>query len=147
MIVRWLVLVALATSLNAAARDTWRWVDESGTTHYGDSVPERYQLKAMKLGPRGAPPTEAQQREAHARLARDKAAAEAGARTNTVPPVTRRTAESRPDAATLGLTACEAAKKKFQDSADCFGQFRLVGGGVKAEAFQHCEQVPRPDCE
>ena len=147
MVLRWLIPLAIAASLNATARESWRWVDDSGTTHYGDTVPERFKPKATKLGPRSAPPTEVQQREASARAARDKAAVEAGARANAALPPARTAAASKPDPATRDLTACEAAKRKFHESAECFGRYRIITG-IKPEAFDNCgPEVLPPDCE
>ena len=45
-----------------------------------------------------------------------------------------------------GTTACEARWHAFAASAACFGQYRLVGGGLKPEAFERCTEVPQPDC-
>lgn len=45
-----------------------------------------------------------------------------------------------------GTTACEARWHAFAASAACFDQYRLVGGGLKPEAFQRCTEVPQPDC-
>ena len=45
-----------------------------------------------------------------------------------------------------GTTACEARWHLYAASAACFGQYRLVGGGLKPEAFQRCTEVPQPDC-
>ncbi|WP_300648340.1 DUF4124 domain-containing protein [Hydrogenophaga sp.] len=43
-------------------------------------------------------------------------------------------------------TACEARWHRYAASAACFDQYRLVGGGLKPEAFQRCTEVPQPDC-
>ncbi len=45
-----------------------------------------------------------------------------------------------------GTTACEARWHRFAASAACFDQYRLVGGGLKPEAFERCTEVPQPDC-
>ena len=45
-----------------------------------------------------------------------------------------------------GTTACEARWHRYAASAACFDQYRLVGGGLKPEAFQRCTEVPQPDC-
>jgi hypothetical protein len=45
-----------------------------------------------------------------------------------------------------GTTACDAAWHRYAASAACFDQYRVVGGGLKPEAFQRCTEVPQPDC-
>lgn len=45
-----------------------------------------------------------------------------------------------------GTTACEARWHRYAASAACFDQYRLVGGGLKPEAFERCTEVPQPDC-
>ncbi|MBT9463356.1 hypothetical protein [Hydrogenophaga sp.] len=44
-----------------------------------------------------------------------------------------------------GTTACEARWHRYAASAACFDQYRVVGGGLKPEAFQRCTEVPQPD--
>jgi len=41
--------------------------------------------------------------------------------------------------------ACERQWHAYAASAACFDTFRLVGGGLKPEAFQQCTEVPQPD--
>lgn len=43
-----------------------------------------------------------------------------------------------------GTTACEARWHRFAASTACFDQYRLVGGGLRAEAFQRCTEVSQP---
>ncbi|MDP2015446.1 hypothetical protein [Hydrogenophaga sp.] len=45
-----------------------------------------------------------------------------------------------------GTTACEARWHRYAASAACFDQYRVVGGGLKPEAFQRCTEMPQPDC-
>ncbi len=43
---------------------------------------------------------------------------------------------------------CREAWKKYRESMACFAPYRVVGGGVKEEAFAHCKSVNQPDlCE
>lgn len=44
-----------------------------------------------------------------------------------------------------GTPACEAAWHRYAASQACFDSYRVVGGGLKAEAFEHCEQLPEPE--
>lgn len=45
-----------------------------------------------------------------------------------------------------GEGACERAQREFRESQECFARFRVVGGGVKAEAFEHCKEIMQPQC-
>jgi hypothetical protein len=44
-----------------------------------------------------------------------------------------------------GTSTCEARWHRYLVSAACFDQYRLVGGGLKPEAYRHCTEVPQPD--
>ncbi len=44
-----------------------------------------------------------------------------------------------------GTSACEARWHRYLASAACFDQYRVVGGGLKPEAYQRCTEVPQPD--
>jgi chromosome segregation ATPase len=41
--------LVLAASAHAQARQTYKWVDEKGVTHYGDSVPPEYSQREQHL--------------------------------------------------------------------------------------------------
>lgn len=43
-----------------------------------------------------------------------------------------------------GTSACAAAWHRFAASQACFDAYRVVGGGLKAEAFQRCKELPEP---
>jgi hypothetical protein len=40
---------------------------------------------------------------------------------------------------------CEQEWKKYRKSQACFAPYRLVNGGIKAEAFKHCREMKQPD--
>jgi hypothetical protein len=44
-----------------------------------------------------------------------------------------------------GVSACEARWHRYMASAACFDQYRVVGGGLKAEAYKRCTEVPQPE--
>lgn len=141
------VLCLLLAPLGAPrAADLYRWVDEAGKTHYGDTVPQRDRDKATRVAPGAAPPTADQQRAAAARAAREREAQEPA-----TPPRADGKSASRalpePEPVARGISACEAAKQRFLESQQCFDPFRLVNGGLKAEAFEHCEELKPPACE
>ncbi len=57
---------------------------------------------------------------------------------------------AEPDTAQAGdkKKECEKKWRRYRESQACFARYRLVDGGVKAEAFKHCAEVKQPEfCE
>jgi len=138
-------LLFLSLSLAAHGADVFRWVDEDGKIHYGETVPERYKQKAKKL--EGADATSAQRQEAQARQAREQARAESLRRAREAKSgEAQPNAEPSPDIAGAGdnTNTCQAQLKKYLESLDCFAPYMLKGGAVRQEAFQHCTEVKQP---
>lgn len=42
------------------------------------------------------------------------------------------------------MPACEVAWHRYAASQACFDAFRVVGGGLKPEAFRYCTELPEP---
>ncbi len=43
---------------------------------------------------------------------------------------------------------CKEKWRKYRESQACFAQYRTAKGGVRPEAFKHCNQVVQPEfCE
>src|SRR5687767_13519779 len=69
-----MVVAALLFCSMPRAADIYRWVDETGRTQFGDSVPDRYKDSARKL--ENPPlPTDRQRSEGAARAAKERSAA------------------------------------------------------------------------
>ncbi|MBK1713263.1 DUF4124 domain-containing protein [Rubrivivax gelatinosus] len=135
----------------ADASTVYRWVDDTGTVHYSEVVPERYRDTARPLQP-PAPPTAEQQRQAQQRLQQQKAKAAAvdtgGEPTAApVPPAASRPVGKRPSQLPDEQTDCDTWQRLYDESEACFGPYRTVGGGVKAEAFAVCNVVHEPPVE
>jgi hypothetical protein len=62
-----------------------------------------------------------------------------------IPP--ERRAQAVPADAPLppGTPACEVAWHRYAASQACFDSYRLVGGGLKPEAFRACRELPEPE--
>ena len=151
-----LLLFLCSMSLAARAGDVFKWVDENGKVHYGDTVPEKYRKESKKVDSSGPEATAAQRREAEARIAKEKARLDALEKSRDA---TADTPQSGPAPAPVAQAKdeCEEQMKKYLESMACFDKYRnaptstLVGGfrissggGVKPEAFQHCKEVPQP---
>lgn len=146
----WGVLAA-GLAFGAGATDIYRWVDENGRTHLSDVVPERYRDAATRVDSRSHELTPEQQREAQERAAREAeragrappAAAQAPLPPAPVVPPTA--VVKRPAQTVTESTDCTTWWRLYQESQECFGPFRLVGGGIKPEAFDHCNEIPSPE--
>lgn len=151
------LVLALCPSL-AAATPICRWTDGQGGTQLSQEVPEAYRHSAVctdsrqyELPPdqrRAAELDAAQQ--ARERMLRDRARLEeartispAPAVPDPLPAVVKRPAEVVTDA-----TDCTTWWRLFDESAECFGAYRTVHGGIKGEAFDVCNVVagPEPVC-
>jgi len=136
------LLLLGSMSLSTYGADIFRWVDENGKVHYGDSIPDRYKQKAKKIDPKSDEVTGAQRQEAQERVAREKAKAES----------IRKAREAKSDGAPQGSApstlagdgGCEDQLKKYLESQTCFAPYRLKDGGIKPEAFQNCTEVKEP---
>jgi hypothetical protein len=142
------LFVFASMSVGTYGADIFKWVDEKGQIHYGQSVPKQYKGSATKIVLEEVEPTDAQRHSAEARAAKDKARAESI--------VTPRAESNKPHSDSPPLQAaagtddkesrCAAEKKKYRKSQACFAPYRTANGGLKPEAFQHCVEVKEPIC-
>lgn len=134
------------------AGDIYRWVDGQGRTHLSDVVPEKYKDAATRIDSGQYELTPEQRRETAARAAAKRAR-------TTEPPESRVTGASpqatstapvppsvskRPAERVTELTDCTTRWRLFHESEECFGPFRTVGGGIKPEAFDQCNEIQSP---
>lgn len=133
------------------AGDIYRWVDEQGRTHLSDVVPERYRNSASRIDARQYELTPEQQREAAERTARERERASNTTEPATTVTPTQPTPEApapplvkRPSEQVTKSTDCTTWWRLFRESQECFGPFHTVGGGLKPEAFDHCNEIPSP---
>jgi FtsZ-interacting cell division protein YlmF len=136
--------LGLACVLTGPAHaELFKWVDENGKTHYGDQVPERYQQKQQSLKVDKAP-SQDERNAALLRIQKEKNAANAmKAQRDARSELAGRPAKSAP-AGPANETACQKEWRVFLDSKTCFQPFRTANGGIRAEAYQHCKEMPEP---
>jgi hypothetical protein len=149
MVYRVIFLLSLClVTFGSRGAEIFKWVDENGRTHYGASVPDKYKKSAKSFDRQVTGPTEAQRQESEARLAKDKAAAESTATSKAKSNQPPAKSPSRPAIAGTDDkdTSCEAQKRRYEQSIDCFAPYINANGGIKAEAFQHCAEVKQPEC-
>lgn len=139
------------------AADVYRWVDETGRVQLSDKVPEKYKNSATRIDTRQHELTPAQRAEAEARAAREKARAaeeaQRDAKARAAEAAEARAAASAAAATTAKApgkpaseaTDCTTLRKRYLESADCYGPFSNSNGTRKPGAFEACgEPVPFP---
>jgi Domain of unknown function (DUF4124) len=139
-----LLFLFASVPLEAHGADVFRWVDENGKVHYGDTIPDKYKQKAKKVEAAGAGVTDAQRMEAESRIAKERARAESLQRTREAQAEGAQTISSPPSDVPKAKDECQEQLQKYLDSQTCFAPYFLRGGGVKPEAFQNCTEVKQP---
>ncbi|ADE11796.1 DUF4124 domain-containing protein [Sideroxydans lithotrophicus] len=133
-------IVMLSIFFGSAAAyggDMYKWKDENGQTHYGNSAAEakRKQAESVKLidnsmVPPGKP-EEADGRNRELRKQDDK-------------PVESSPPQKNEQDDTSKLSKCEQEMKKYRESQECFAPYRNATGGIREEGYQHCTEVAQP---
>lgn len=126
-----ILLWAGLLAANAHGAEVYKWVDENGSVHIGDTVPPKYEKKAKRLEYKELPPT------VPARQPDHSAAQPQVPGAKSVP-------AAKSGSSAGGDGNYEEKMRKYRESLDCFAPYRNANGGVKAEAFQHCTEVPEP---
>lgn len=146
--------IILAVALTANATVIYRWVDEKGRTHVSDVVPEKYKQSATRVDSGQYEVSPEQTREAQQRARKLKArAAEAEKRRVDAQASAPRAIASAPAAGKrpaqriTASTDCDTRWRLYRESEDCFGPYRIVGGGIKPEAFDKCNPIPSPEVQ
>ncbi len=153
-------LVAASSSLLSTWADATpicRWVDDSGRTQLSEVVPERHQASASCTDSSRYELSPSQQRDARHRLEQERARVVSAAATpparpaSAAPPRAASAPEAtlkRPAEAVTDATDCATWWRLYDESGACFGPFRTVRGGIKAEAFDMCNAIanPEPKC-
>jgi hypothetical protein len=145
-----LVLVLVFGSGTGRAADIYRWVDEQGRNHMGDTVPERYRNNATRVDSRqfdilekdrqAALQRAASERERLAALEAQRKAAEA-ATLAAIPSTAASAASVAPTAAKDA--ECDGLWRAYFASQGCFAPYQ-TRFGVRPEAFAVCKDLPSP---
>lgn len=124
-----LLLLLAVTPVQA---EIFKWVDEKGRTHFGETLPEKYRKSGSTLTPQ--PVNTVKGNELRGQGGSDDYRSTAPA--EALPP------EVPPEQSEKEL--CEARHLKFQQSQECFARYRNANGSLKPEASQNCENVEQP---
>jgi hypothetical protein len=134
----------------AHATDIYRWVDESGQTHFSDTAPPRSKTPVSRIDSRQYELSPEQRKEAEARATKAKADSgktlERKAATE-VPPATASRSEVGTTAAKPSAPAIDCATKlrRYWESSECYAPFFNTNGSIKPNALETCgPAVPYP---
>jgi hypothetical protein len=133
-----------------AGNSIYRWVDEAGKVHYGDTVPDRYKDSAtlkpeLKEHPVIDVEGTAKEQEARQR-AREVLDVEPDKPQSSQAPAANANASDVSEN-TADMT-CEEQWVRYNASQACFAPYRVANGAIRPEAFDNCVVVPQPaQCE
>ena len=127
---------------SAGAASICRWVDETGQVQYADVVPDRYKTAVTCTHtPAASRPAEPIQNRNGKRISPPQVASSAAA-----PPIEMpRQSAKQPSETVSPNTDCKTWLRLFNESGACFAPFRTARGGIKAEAFEKCNEIPNPE--
>ncbi len=134
-----LVLGLAIVAFSQAA--VYQWVDEKGTTHYGDKVPDKYKAKSEKVDIKQNDTSFGNNNEAAPQskpLVKPEQSQPIAVETPQLKDV--------PNTSTNSRDNCEKQIQEYKKSQDCFAPYVIVGGGVKPEAFKYCKELKQPTC-
>lgn len=133
-----------------ADNSIYRWVDEEGMVHYGDTVPDRYKDSATRKPELKehqvidvTPTTREQQ-------ARDRAldVLDVEPKANTPNPAAPASTNTPAVSENTADMTCEEQWTRYNASQACFAPYRVANGAIRPEAFDNCVVVPQPQqCE
>lgn len=143
-----LTVFLISFSMMTYGAGIYKWIDESGTVHYGDTVPDKYKASATEepelidtlTGPERAEAIRGREK-AREIMERDPLTEEPASDTSSETTVLDTDEDSR-------KAACQQQWQKYNESLECFAPYRNALGGVKAEAYNYCVEVTKPPlCE
>lgn len=146
-----LIFMGLLPLATLAEQHIYRWVDDQGLVHYGDSVPDKYKDKATRKpelkDDHPVVDVDGTAKEQRAR-AQAREVIEGAPPGNPPVPASAAAPDSKPAAPSAGTLTCQQQWEQYNASQACFAPYRLANGGLRAEALEHCVAVPEPPrCE
>lgn len=129
-----LLLLSLLLAPAAPAGEIYKWVDEQGQTHFGETMPEKYRKAAQPVDPQPQNVIRVETPRYRAPEGSSRPAAPAPAGEAPVPPP----ASAPP--------SCEEQMRRYAESQACFARYRNANGSLRAEAAA-CQDVPMPSCQ
>ncbi|WP_221227773.1 DUF4124 domain-containing protein [Rhodocyclus tenuis] len=137
----WLFILACMLPALACGGEIYRWTDDTGQVHYGDTVPSAYQRAAKPVDLNNVEVSDEERQAAAVRLLQEKNLLQQNAESAQPPAPAPQPApaENQPG-------SCEEQWLRYDASWACFNPYRTAYGAVKAEAFKHCTEIKAPSC-
>ena len=123
-----------------AAGGVYKWKDASGKMQYSDKPPAP-NASSLKLNNDAPSAAEAQAARDRLEAMKAESASRAAARNTPTGAPADAGANTGPAA---DESACQAKWREYNESYACFDPYRLVGGGIRPEAFEKCKVVKQP---
>ena len=118
----------------------YKWKDANGKMQYSDKPPAP-NASTMKLNNDAPSAAEAQAARDRLEAMKAESANRAAARNTPTGAPADAGANTGP---APDESACEAKWREYNESYACFDPYRLVGGGIRPEAFEKCKVVKQP---
>ncbi|MGA7595306.1 MAG: DUF4124 domain-containing protein [Gallionella sp.] len=144
------LLAIVLASITAYGDPIYKWTDENGRVHYGDSTPKSQKNVAKNINLKSVSITESMHQETETRNAKDKGQSSQinkliESKDSRVEASDSAQVNNGKAAAGNKESKCEEEWRKFRESQACFAPFAKEGGGFRGEAFEHCTEIPQPD--
>ena len=147
-----IAIVLLAPCILQAGNPIYRWVDDDGMVHYGDTVPDQYKDSAQRKPELKEHPVIDVEGTAREQQARQRAREVLDIESDNGQPTAAAPANANaPEPSVSENTAdmtCEEQWQRYNASQACFAPYRLANGAIRPEAFDNCVAIPQPPrCE
>lgn len=149
MHIKWSLLLSFALFYAGASQAvTYKWVDDSGRTVYGDTVPEKYRAvsETVEIKPNVIPsenlkmdPTDAD----------GKVIVKDGAEIDNKRPakvLEMSAPDNLPTSKLRAEDACELKIEQYRKAQECFVPYRNAQGAIDEEGVLRCPYVKPPEC-
>lgn len=154
--------------LSCVSAEVFKWVDDAGNVHFGDSLPEQYRQTGKTLDVPVRKPSAADRQNAEAvaesirhaaesarerRLVEGKRLERDSEQTDQVITPNRVADQAPPNQLQPGqarltrkqrMENYEAEMARYRESQRCFAPYQMRGGGTRGYAFNKCQSVERP---
>jgi hypothetical protein len=121
-----------------------KWVDEKGTVHYGDAIPDKYRdsAKAVALRNDAQSPAEAMEAQTRLQSYTESPKAPKSASEPAAPAID----DSLPPQVRVYDSSCDGQWQQYYDALDCFAPYKNTNGSMKPEAASRCPIIKAPNC-
>ncbi|WP_457674115.1 DUF4124 domain-containing protein [Thiolapillus sp.] len=136
--------MSLVLSATLQAGSIKKWYDEDGNVHFGDTPPPAANTSQVEVRPQSGESSGAGDYSVEAQLRRMQGKSQAGSGNSGQKTQGNRKAGKKRQG---GSNGCKARMAEYRRSKSCFDNFRQPNGRLSSEAYSHCKEMKRPDCQ